>query len=182
MSNLAGRLQQLAELHKSGVLTDEEFQAAKQAEIASERGPAGSPPAPAGTGAIAPRPDSSACPICHKDDQVAKASHVAASGASHSSFSGSMQGGGRAGTRSIPTWRPLDLGDWYTSSTSFDFAAAITLSETTTTTLASQLAPPLPPPRPIPQGGDQRYALYLPLVHELWNSSYYCSRDGVVFI
>jgi Short C-terminal domain len=59
MSNLAADLQQLAQLHENGVLTVEEFQAAKKARIASEgtRGEIPVPPTsitPMPPGAIGP--------------------------------------------------------------------------------------------------------------------------------
>jgi Short C-terminal domain len=182
MSDLAADLQQLAALHERGVLTDEEFQAAKRARIASEAaqaGPSVPPPSTKSAGLVST--SDSLCPICHRDDQVSRTSHIAASGMSSIALGGSLHGGGIARSLSHRTWRPDDLGSWYSSSSSFAFSASISLSGSSATTLASQLAP-LSPPHPIPRGDDERYVTYWGEVQELADKSYYCSRDGVAFI
>jgi hypothetical protein len=191
MSDLAADLQQLAELHLTGALTDEEFQDAKRARIASEGTQGGSslPPTP-----ITPKSSDSIehrqpttergqslCPVCRRDDQVSRTNHIAAAGTSSISLDGSMQGGGTARSVSHRMWRPDQLDSWYTSSTSFAFSASMSLSGSSTTTLASHLAPTLPPD-PVPQGDDWRYAVYWRAMQNLSDKSYYCSRDGIVFI
>lgn len=190
MTDLAADLQLLAQLHATRALTDEEFQAAKAACIEAEkRANALSPTTVDGPSGSADVRSGSSCPVCGKDDQVTRVSHVAASGTSSIALGGSMHGGGRAQTRArttgYRTWNPFDLDHWYTlnasSVSSFEFAASISLSGGSATTLAAALTPPVEPD-PIPEGSETRYQAYFGRIREVYSASYYCPRDATVFV
>jgi hypothetical protein len=92
-----------------------------------------------------------------------------------------MQGGGVTRSLSYRTWHPAEFDAWTSTATSFAFSAFVSLSGASVSTLADQLTLFTPPPHAL-ETDDRRYSTYWQSVQELSDRSYYCSRDGIVFI